>query len=240
MTTQPTNDPIPPFRVKSELLQGANDSAAQGSGQRPPRAGGNGNGWGESRPFPGFDWTWTHVLAAPLLAAIYFVTQQRPEFAPVAILVLLGATLYRLDAAKRRIAFAPVALAALRLMGNLSAAGMLCAQPVNYAARSAALTVAYSGVSWLPLFFATCLIYMPKHPSATGKIFLTTATLLLTSGLLPAEGSLGIFATCQYFVFIGVVVGLILDFSGHHYVRPHDNFPAGAPPVGAAPLGATR
>ena len=230
MTTRMPDDQIPPFHVESELLKKVNDAGPRTSENHAPAPGG---GPGELRPFQDLDLTWTQALAGPVLAVIYFVTQQRPDLAPVTILVLLGATLYRLDKVKRRIAAVPITFAALRLASNLVEAGLRPA--ANYFGRPNGISIADCGLSWIPLFFAICLIYMPKYPTATGKIFLATSTLLLTSGLLPAESSLGIFATCQYFLFIGVVVGLILDFTGHYTVQPHPTAP-----LGAAPLGVTR
>jgi hypothetical protein len=234
MTTQPTNDPIPAFRVQSELLKKPGDSGATRAANGAPAAAQPVELFGMKPPFPDMDWTWTQILAGPLLAAIYFVTQQRPDFAPASILVLLGALLQRLDIEKRKIAAIPITLAALRLIGNLtSTIGLTARTIVNYSGRPAGITLPDSGLTWLPLFFAICLIYMPKHPTATGKIFLATATLMLASGLLPIEGSLGIFATCQYFVFIGVVVGLVMDFTSHPAAQPHPSYPLGAAPVGA-------
>jgi hypothetical protein len=239
MTTQPTNEPIPPFRVQSELLKEKSNSSINGSASRPPFAG-NG-GWGEWRPFREFDWTLTQVLAGPLLAVIYFLTQARPDFGPVTVLVLLGAVMHRLDEQRRRIAAVPITLAALRLASNLvTACSPMARYVANYPGRPTGIPIGATGIPWLPLFFAICLIYMPKNPTATGKIFLATSTLLLASGLLPVEGALGIFATCQYLLFVGVVIGLILDFTAQHPAQPHPSVPGPAAPLGAAPLGATR
>jgi hypothetical protein len=239
MTTQPTNEPIPPFRVQSELLNGKSNSSANGSASRPSSAGGVDRG--EWRPFPDFDWTLTQILVGPLLALIYFVTEARPEFGPVTILVLLGALMYRLDEQRRRIAGVPLTLAALRLASNLvTACSPIARQIASYPGRPTGIPIGTTGIPWLPLFFAICLIYMPKTPTATGKIFLATSTLLLASGLLPIEGALGIFATCQYLLFIAVVAGLILDFTGLHLAQPSPGDPGPAAPLGATPLGATR
>jgi len=239
MTTQPTNEPIPPFRVQSELLKEKSNSSANGSASHPPSAGGGGGG--EWRPFRDFDWTLTQILAGPLLALIYLVTQERPEFGPVTILVLLGALMYRLDEPRRRIAGVPITLAALRLASNLvTACSPMARQMASYPVRPAGIPIGATGISWLPLFFAISLIYMPKSPTATGKIFLATSTLLLASGLLPIEGALGIFATCQYLLFIAVVAGLILDFTGLHAAQPYPAVPGPTAPLGAAPLGAIR
>jgi hypothetical protein len=42
---------------------------------------------------------------------------------------------------------------------------------------------------------------------------MSMSVLLLTSGLLPGTGFEFIFITCQYFLFLAVVIGLSIDFS---------------------------
>jgi hypothetical protein len=68
-------------------------------------------------------------------------------------------------------------------------------------------------VGWLPLFFAACIFLAPELSNYTGRFMMGMSVLLLASGLLPGEGFEFIFITCQYFLFLAVIIGLSIDFS---------------------------
>src|SRR5262249_37514712 len=61
------------------------------------------------------------LLVALLFTVIFVVAWRRPEFAPLTILVLAGCLLHRFDERQRRLATAPLILAAIRLCLMLSA-----------------------------------------------------------------------------------------------------------------------
>jgi hypothetical protein len=44
------------------------------------------------------------------------------------------------------------------------------------------------------------------------KIVLVASAVLLVTGLLPGDGYLYIFATVQMLLFLGIAVGLLVDF----------------------------
>jgi len=150
-----------------------------------------------------------HLAALAGFLAIYFLVERDPSLSPLSVLTLLVCVLARLDDAKRRAAAIPISLAALMLAGRVGLHG------VSKAARwwSDSNDVAEPGVGWLPLFFAACIFLAPELKNYTGRIMMTMSVLLLVSGLLPGDGFEVIFITCQYFLFLAMVVGLGIDFT---------------------------
>ena len=113
MTNNQTNQPFEPFQVKSNLLQGAAQTA-RGSG--PGKTGG-----GASTPFGNFDWREARWLVMVLFGVIYWLTERDPLLRPITILVLLACLLFRLEGRAREIAGVPLTLAAIKLAYQSSA-----------------------------------------------------------------------------------------------------------------------
>ena len=212
MATNPINQPFQPFQVQSSLLKDApkaGNSGPQGpAGSRTP-GGGSGDGDpSSSDPSRGyFGW-----LAALVFVAIYAVSQRYPQLAPLTIAVLIACVLFRLGPRERQFAAVPVAVAGIRLGLQLANS------PIWGLGRTASIVnpnvvrPADFGLVWLPLFFSVCLFYMPKRISVTSKIILACSIVLLISGLVPGEGYIYLFAMVQYFLFIAIAVGLLIDF----------------------------
>ncbi len=168
-----------------------------------------GHARGSPAPFGWLGWDWVQVVAVPGFLAVYFLVERDRSLAPLSVLTLLACVLARLDEEKRRLAAIPISLAALMLAGRVGALG------VSKAARwwSHSNQAAEPGVGWLPLFFAACIFLAPELKNYTGRLMMSMAVLLLASGLLPGDGFKVIFITCQYFLFMAIVLGLCLDFS---------------------------
>src|SRR5580658_1119989 len=206
MTNNQTNQPFEPFRVQSPLLQNAGSTAApggQGSG------GPGGPGW--DTPFGRIQWNEARWLVMIPFGAIYWAALQDRLLQPLTLLVLLACLLFRMDARSRNIAGVPRALAALKLIGQMNPGatvlpGTQILLPEN---AKAALT----GLPWVPMFLAICIFYLPPKATVTGMITRAAAIALLISGLIPGDGYLMVLAMVQYTLFIGVLVGLIADFS---------------------------
>ena len=167
----------------------------------PPPSGGsaknagnppNGDSWN----VPGLHW-----IALPLFLVAYFAVA---DCTPLALIALLACTLYRLDDHKRRIAAVPVSFAALMLAARICGAAF----PSLGHATGLAPTA-----TWVPLFLAACILYMPRQSSITNNFFLAMAGVVLVSGLLPGDAYVGVFATAQVFMFMGLVTCLAIDFA---------------------------
>lgn len=167
----------------------------------------NSSAGGSHPPFDWLGWGWLHLVALAGFLAIYFLVERDPSFAPASVLALLVCVLARLDDAKRRAAAIPISLAAFMLAGRLG---------IHAAAASAGghrPELAEPGGAWLPLFFAACIFLTPELKNYTGRLMMSMSVLLLVSGLLPGQGFEFIFITCQYFLFLAIVVGLGIDFT---------------------------
>jgi hypothetical protein len=211
---------LQPFYVPAKVFKptATGDTSASGGGaavppQQPPRK-------PQSRfvdPDLGVDLNSSGVklAAAALFGAAYVLLQTQPALMALTVFILLGAVMLRLDAHRRRIAAVPVTLATLLLACNMA---KLCAMPA-----SNQLINVGTLASWLPLFFAACIFYMPRVNAATNKILMTGAMLLLLSGLLPGNGFEVIFVMTQYYIFIAVVIGLAIDLAGN---GAHQHAPA--------------
>jgi len=156
----------------------------------------------------------TRLLAALLFTIIFVVTWKRPEFAPLTILVLAGCLLYRLDERQRKLATAPLILAAVRLCLMLSAqitgpstflfSGTPVALPLNGGAGS-------MGVTWIAVFLSVCLFYLPRKESITLKIVAFEAIAVILSSLLPGEGFASVLTIFNATLFFAVTIGLLFD-----------------------------
>ena len=182
-TPQPKNS-----GATSAATTASSGGSATAGGDRPPN--------GESWNVPGLHW-----FALPLFLIAYFAVA---DCTPLALMALLACTLYRLDDYKRRIAAVPVSFAAIMLAARMCGAAFPIVGPTTGPAPTA---------TWVPLFLAACILYMPKQPSITNNFFLALAGVILVSGLLPGDAYVGVFATAQVFMFMGLVTCLAIDFA---------------------------
>jgi hypothetical protein len=149
---------------------------------------------------------------ALLFTVIFGIAWRRPEFSPLTIIVLVGCLLYRLEAWQRKLATAPLVLAAIRFYLLLSAFSAEVTGQLNpLTGRPSYTTGREFGISWIPAFLSVCLFFMPRKESVTLKIVVVEAVAVILSSLLPGEGFLAILATCNYTLFFVVAVGLLLD-----------------------------
>ncbi len=151
-------------------------------------------------------------VVALLFATIFGIAWTRPEFGPLTILVLAGCLLYRLESWQRKLAAAPLILAAIRLCllmpayvtqwtsGSNPLLGALSQRPGSD-----------SGFPWIPAFLSVCLFYLPRTGSVTLKIVIVEALVTILSSLLPADGFVTMVAMLNYTLFFVVAVGLLLD-----------------------------
>jgi len=215
MTRYTGNEPIEPFHVISASLKhrstGSNVSrgAVPANPQRvspapkPPSI----------SPFEGFHGTHGRALAGFLFVPALLLPQFRPMFSAIAVLLLLGCVLYRLNTRRRRIAAAPMILSSTILISQIGAGD---ANYLRSGIYSLPLCSMWNGiVGWLPLFLAACLFFAPEFSTYSEKIMMGISLLVLGSGLLPSRGFVAIFVATQYFLFIAVAVGLGLDFKEH-------------------------
>jgi len=224
MTNNPTHHPFEAFHVQSALLKSA---TPQGGSESKGSAGaGQPKGFADYSPFGNWDVGEARWLAMPLFGLIYYVAQQFPDFRALTIFVMLACILFRMETHDRQLAGVPLTLAAMRLAYQMSSspATMIGAPGIMSPQTKAALI----GVPWVPMFFAICIFYLPRRATTTGKIMAASSISMILSGLLPAQGYVVIFAIVQYTLFVGVVVGLLADYSSKV------NIGAGAAAVGAA------
>ena len=65
----------------------------------------------------------------------------------------------------------------------------------------------------LPALLATAVVFLPRAKSATGMIMKVLTLALLISGILLGEGFICILMAAPIFYFVGLVIGLIYDYS---------------------------
>ena len=152
------------------------------------------------------------ACVALLFATIFGIAWTRPEFGPLTMLVLAGCLLYRLESWQRKLAAAPLILAAIRMCL------LMPAYVTHWTSGANPLLGALSqkpggdsGIPWIPAFLSVCLFYLPRTGSITLKIVVVEAMVAILSSLLPADGFVTILATLNYTLFFVVVVGLLLD-----------------------------
>ena len=152
------------------------------------------------------------LFVALLFAVIFGIAWTRPEFGPLTVLVLAGCLLYRLESWQRKLAAAPLILAAIRLCLLLPAYVTDWTSGINPFAGTVSHTPGGdSGIPWMPAFLSVCLFFLPRTDSITLKIVVVEALAVILSSLLPGAGFVTIVAMLHYTLFFAVVVGLMLD-----------------------------
>jgi hypothetical protein len=152
------------------------------------------------------------LFVALLFAVIFGIAWTRPEFGPLTILVLAGCLLYRLESWQRKLAAAPLILAAIRLCLLLPAYVADWTSGIDPFAGTVSHTPGGdSGIPWIPAFLSVCLFFLPRTDSITLKIVVVEALAVILSSLLPGNGFVTIVAMLHYTLFFAVVVGLMLD-----------------------------
>ncbi|MGB9068914.1 MAG: hypothetical protein WCC21_10105 [Candidatus Acidiferrales bacterium] len=205
MTNNESNQPFEPFRVQSPLLQNSGRTAA------PGRPGSGGPGW--DTPFGRFDWHEARWLVMILFALMYWAAARDRQLQPLTVLVLLACLLFKMDSRSRNIGGVPLALAALKLVYQMNPGATL--MPGTQILLPENAKAAMTGLPWVPMFLAICIFYLPQNATVTGMIARATAIGLLISGLIPGDGYVIVLAMVQYTLFVGVLVGLIADFSAN-------------------------
>src|SRR5262245_39997303 len=195
------SEPIVPFHVKPVFLKTPAEKAQDSHG-------GGTNGLASSGGMFGNGFGWLHLAALPVFVALYVLVEKQPALPGLSVAVLFACLRYRLDPFRRRLALAPAAFATLLLVRRIVTFALAAGAPLVKNAVKID-----SGLSWLPLFFAVALFYMPQRPSYSGNFFIGGAGLLLASGLLPGDGFIAIFAATEYFTFFAVIVVLAIDFT---------------------------
>jgi len=152
------------------------------------------------------------LLIALLFTIIFGIAWYRPEFSMLTTIVVVVCLLYRLEPWQRKLARAPLLLAAIRfyLVFPVHSAD-LAAQIDPFTRRQSYTPGGQFGVSWILAFLSVCLFFMPRKESVTLKIVVVEALAVILSSLLPGEGFLTILAVCNYMLFFTVSVGLFLD-----------------------------
>ena len=160
----------------------------------------------------------TKLLAALLFTVIFMVSWKRPELAPLTILVLAGCLLYRLDARQRKLASAPLILAAIRLClmlserivttGGFALDHLVLKRP---APMFGPVMTGDWGITWIPAFLSACLFYLPRKDSITLKIVAVEAIAVILSSLLPGDGFASVLAVFNATLFFAVTIGLLFD-----------------------------
>lgn len=193
MTNNLPSQPFEPFHVQSDLLK---SSPPARTGQPPDNSG----------------WRWAEQakwLAVPVFAVIYAVAQHRPEFQPVTIFVLLACVLFRMENRHRQLVGVVLTMAAIKLAYQMASHSL----SLFGLAASLQFRDAFAAVPWLPMFFATCVFYMPRVGMVTGRIITIGAIAMLASGLLPGDGYVLIFGSIEYLLFFAVGIGMAVDYS---------------------------
>jgi hypothetical protein len=222
MTNYPTNHPFEAFHVQSSLLKSATPQG--GNAAKATSGAGQSKRFGDYNPFGNWNAAESRWLAMPLFGLIYFIAEQLPEFRPLTIFVMLACLLLRMETRDRELAGIPLTLAAMRLAYQMtSGSAALVGSPGIMPAQMKASML---GMPWVPMFFAVCIFYLPRKATATGKIMAASAICMLVSGLLPGEGYVVIFGIIQYTLFVGVVVGLVADYSANTNISAGATAPA--------------
>jgi hypothetical protein len=164
--------------------------------------------------------------AGAIFALLYLVIRGNPQFAAVAVLVLLACLVARLDQRRRNLVLALLLMPSFMLAEQIASMRWMTGWWLEPFAAAPPANVGLCA-PWLPLFLAVALFYTPKSQSFTGKIVLAMSVAVLASGVLPGCGAFILFGALWYFLFIAILVGLGVDFAQQN----------GA---GAAHLAATR
>jgi hypothetical protein len=215
MTNNPTNQPFEPFQVQSPLLQSSAPATAPGRQGSAGTGTPTGSGW--DTPFGRFDWNEARWLVMLLFGVIYWAAERDPLLRPLTLLVLLACLLFRMESRARNIAGVPLTLAALKLVNEMNPAAVVL--PGTQFLLPENLKASMTGLPWVPMFLAICIFYLPQKATVTGMIVRAWAIGLLISGLIPGDGYVMLLAMIQYTLFLGVLVGLVADFSTNGAAR---------------------
>src|SRR6266849_122530 len=122
------------------------------------------------------------LFVALLFAVIFGIAWTRPEFGPLTILVLAGCLLYRLESWQRKLAAAPLILAAIRLCLLLPAYVTDWTNGINpFNGMVSRTPGGDSGIPWIPAFLSVCLFFLPLTDSITLKIVMVEALAVILS-----------------------------------------------------------
>jgi len=166
------------------------------------------------------DASWHHNFEPPvvrlfvslLFTVIFSISWYRPDLSPVTILVVAGCLLYRLEPWQRKLAAAPLLLAAIRLCLVLPAYAAEWAPNVDpFNPKFSRAAGGDFGIPWIPAFLSVCLFYLPRQDSVTLKIVVVESLAVILSSLLPGSGFLSILAIFHFTLFFAISVGLLLD-----------------------------
>lgn len=145
------------------------------------------------------------MFVAVLFTVIFGIAWRQPDFSPLTIIVVVGCLLYRLESWQRKIATAPLLLAAIHFYL------VLPGYAAQWNGKPSYVPGGDFGFSWIPAFLSVCLFFLPRKDSVTLKIVVAESFAVVLSSLLPGEGFLAILATIHYMLFFVVTVGLFLD-----------------------------
>ena len=152
------------------------------------------------------------MLVAVLFAVIFVIAWRRPEFSPLTILVVVGCLLYRFEPWQRKLATAPLLLAAIRFYLLLPAYSVEVNPLFNqFTGKPNYTPGGQYGMPWIPAFLSVCLFFLPRKHSVTLKIVVVESLAVVLSSLLPGEGFLAILAVFNYTLFFAVTIGLLID-----------------------------
>lgn len=166
------------------------------------------------------DASWLHNFESPvvrlfvslLFMIIFGISWYRPDLSPITILVVAGCLLYRLEPWQRKLAAAPLLLAAIRLCLVLPAYAAEWAPNIDPFNPKVSRTVGGDfGIPWIPAFLSVCLFYLPRKDSVTLKIVVVESLAVILSSLLPGSGFLSILAIFHFTLFFAIGIGLLLD-----------------------------
>jgi hypothetical protein len=150
--------------------------------------------------------------AGAIFALLYLVIRNNPQFAAVAVLVLLACLVARLDTRRRNLVLATLLMPSFMLGEQIASMRSMSGSWLELFGATPSATVGL-GAPWLPLFLAVGLFYTPKSQSFTGKILVAMSVAVLASGVLPGCGAFILFGALWYFLFIAILVGLGVDFA---------------------------
>lgn len=157
-------------------------------------------------------------LSAPLLVLLSVFGQGTEILAPLVLICLFGALLYRMDEASRKLAVVPLSFGAFRLIMNVST--ILVADVHPGQSISGGNTLSWEtcmGMPWVPALLAAGLLYAPIKEAVTTRIMYWESIIMFISGLIPGPGCIGVLCVIHYTLFIAVIVGLVIDFQRNRW-----------------------
>ena len=205
MTNNAPNEPNGP------RMNGTTQQTPRGV-YNPITVGGNGKQEEPSWFEAGLESPIVRPLLMGLFAVIFGIAWLRPEFSPLTIIVLVGCLLYRLEPWQRKIATAPLLLAAIRFYLFLPSYSAEVAPHINpFTGKADSTPGGPYGVPWMLAFLSVCLFFLPRKHSTTLKIVVGESLAVILSSFLPVSGFLAILAMFNYTLFFAVGIGLLVD-----------------------------